>query len=325
MGISHGDSQRPFYKENEYMKIDGKYIWMDGKMLEFEKATIHFLNSALHYGLGVFEGIRCYDTERGAAIFRLPEHMKRLEDSAKILGFLQLPYTLEEMIDAARQVVIVNGFKECYIRPLIFHEDPEPSLNLITGYARLGIAAWSWPNFLGSAAMENGVRANVSSMTRHHINVMMTKAKITGNYANSGMAKTESKRLGFDEAIMLDPQGFVSECTGENIFLVRGNKIYTPPTTTILEGITRDSLITIAQDLGYTVIEQAISRDQLYISDEVFVCGTAAECVALREIDFRVIGSGKMGPVTRRIQQAYVSAIHGKHPRSAEWLDYLTP
>jgi branched-chain amino acid aminotransferase len=194
------------------------------------------------------------------------------------------------------------------------------NINVDGGTPHLGIATWAWGAYLGEAAIEAGIRANISSYTRHHINVMMTKAKIGGNYANSALAKTESVRLGFDEAIMLDPQGYVAECTGENIFVVRHGKIFTPPTTTILEGITRDSLIAIARDLGYEVTEQLISRDQLYIADEVFVCGTAAECIALREIDFRVIGSGKMGPMTRRIQHAYQAAIHGEDAGYRHWL-----
>jgi len=187
----------------------------------------------------------------------------------------------------------------------------------------VGIAVWEWKNYLGQEALENGIRANIASFTRHHPNVTMTKAKVTGNYANSVLAKTESVRLGFEEAIMLDPQGYVAECTGENLFLVRGGKVYTPLTAPVLEGITRDALVTLARDLGYEVIEQPIARDQLYVADEVFVCGTAAECIALREIDFRVIGAGKMGPVTRAVQQAFHAAIRGKHPRSAEWLDYV--
>jgi len=305
------------------MKVDGKYIWMDGKLVEFEKATVHFLNTALHYGLGVFEGIRCYDTERGPAVFRLREHMERLVDSAKILGFRELPYTVEELMSAAKQTIAANEFKECYIRPLIFYDCPEPNLSMDGGWARVGIATWGWGAYLGAEAMEKGVRANVSSYTRHHVNVMMTKAKITGNYANSTLAKTESGRLGFDEAIMLDPQGFVAECTGENIFLVRDRKVYTPPTTTILEGVTRDAVITLAGDLGYPVFEQPVSRDQLYIADEIFVTGTAAELIGVREIDFRVIGEGRTGPVTKEFQKVFHETIHGKHPRSAGWLDYV--
>ena len=305
------------------MGMESKYIWMNGELVEFERATIHFLTPALHYGVGVFEGIRCYATERGPAVFRLKEHAERLVNSAKVLGFRTLPYTAAEMAEAIRLTVSANGFDECYIRPLIYLADGGWNLTVDAGKASVGIAVWEWKNYLGQEALENGIRANIASFTRHHPNVTMTKAKVTGNYANSVLAKTESVRLGFEEAIMLDPQGYVAECTGENLFLVRGGKIYTPLTAPVLEGITRDALVTLARDLGYEVVEQPIARDQLYVADEVFVCGTAAECIALREIDFRVIGAGKMGPVTRAVQQAFHAAIRGKHPRSAEWLDYV--
>jgi branched-chain amino acid aminotransferase len=305
------------------MGMESKYVWMNGELVSFEKATLHFLTPALHYGVGVFEGIRCYATERGPAVFRLKAHSQRLIDSAKVLGFRELPYTADEIAEAIRLTVSANGFEECYIRPLIYLSDGGWNLNVDMGRASVGIAVWEWKNYLGPEALERGIRANIASFTRHHPNVMMTKAKITGNYANSVLAKTESVRLGFEEAIMLDPQGYVAECTGENLFLVRSDKIYTIPTAAILEGLTRDSIVTLAHDLGYEVIEQPISRDQLYLADEVFVCGTAAECIALREIDFRVIGNGRMGPVTRAVQQAYHAAIHGQHPRSAEWLDYV--
>jgi branched-chain amino acid aminotransferase len=299
------------------MGMESRYIWMDGKLVEFANATVHFLNVGLHYGMAVFEGIRCYSTDNGPAVFRLKEHAQRLIDSAHVLGMRDLPWTAEDVAEAIKQTVAANEFSECYIRPVIWLADGGWNINVDGAQPHLGIAAWAWGAYLGEAAIEAGIRANISSYTRHHVNVMMTKAKISGNYANSALAKTESVRLGFDEAIMLDPQGYVAECTGENIFVVRGGKIFTPPTTTILEGITRDALITIARDLGFEVIEQMISRDQLYIADEVFVCGTAAECIALREIDFRTIGSGKMGPVTRQIQQAYQAAIHGKLPKYA--------
>lgn len=305
------------------MSMESKYIWMNGELVEFEKATLHFLTPALHYGQGIFEGIRCYATDRGPAVFRLREHVERLMHSAFLFGFRSLPYNIEELTDAIRLTISANGFEECYVRPLIYLTGGGWNLNVDTGRAAVGIAVWEWTNYLGAEAMEKGVRANVSSYTRHHPNVMLTKAKVTGNYANSTLAKTESVRLGFDEAIMLDPQGYVAECTGENIFVVRSGKIFTPPTMAILEGITRDSLITIARDLGLEVIEQAISRDQLYLADEVFVSGTAAECIGLREIDFRVIGEGFTGPTTRLIQRSYHDAIHGKHPRSEEWLAYV--
>jgi len=305
------------------MGMESRYIWMDGKLVEYEKATVHFLNVGLHYGLAVFEGIRCYSTDQGPAVFRLQEHTRRLIDSAHVLGLRDLPWTADDVAEAIKQTIIANEFGECYIRPVIWLSEGGWNINVDGAKPHMGIATWAWGAYLGEAAIEAGIRANVSSYTRHHINVMMTKAKISGNYANSALAKTESVRLGFDEAIMLDPQGYVAECTGENIFVVRSGKIFTPPTTTILEGITRDALITIARDLGFEVSEQMISRDQLYIADEVFVCGTAAECIALCEIDFRTIGSGKMWPVTRQIQQAYQAAIHGKTPKYKGWLAYV--
>jgi branched-chain amino acid aminotransferase len=305
------------------MGIESKYIWMDGKMVPFENATVHFLNRTLHYGVGVFEGIRAYNTPDGPAVFRLKEHVERLFDSARVLGIRDLPFNEEEIRAAIKQTVAINGFAECYIRPLIHLGADSMGLNLDTGIPSIGIAVWEWGAYLGAEARANGVRANVSSFTRAHLNTVMTKAKISGNYPNSVLAKTESLRLGFDEAIMLDPQGYVSECTGENLFTVRSGRIITPPMAPVLEGITRDSVIAIARDLGYEVVEAQISRDQLYISDEVFVCGSAAEVIALREIDFRTIGSGKMGPVAGKIQQGYSEAIHGAHRFSPLWLDYV--
>jgi branched-chain amino acid aminotransferase len=305
------------------MALESKYIWMNGELVEFEKANVHFLTSTMHYGLGVFEGIRCYDTPKGPAVFRLKEHAQRLLDSVRVLDMPELPYSVEQVVDAILQTVKVNGFAECYIRPLVYLAEGGMGLNFIGAKAGLGIAVWEWGNFLGPEAMENGIRANISSFTRHHINVMMTKSKAAGNYVNSALAKTESLKLGFDEAIMLDPQGYVAECTGENIFLVRKGKIYTPPVATVLEGITRDSLLAVARGLGYDVLEQPISRDMLYTSDEVFVSGTAAEVVALSEIDFRVIGSGKTGPVTRALQKAFTAAVHGKDPQYETWLSFV--
>jgi branched-chain amino acid aminotransferase len=305
------------------MGMESKYVWMNGELVEYDKATVHFMTPALHYGVGVFEGIRAYRTDRGAAIFRLREHMERLVNSAKVLGFRSLPYSAEDLAEAARLVVSANGFDECYIRPLIYQAEGGWNLTVDGARVGVGISVWQWRNYLGQEALEAGIRANIASFTRHHPNVMMTKAKITGNYANSVLAKTESVRLGFEEAILLDPQGYIAECTGENLFVVKGGRLGTIPTAPVLEGITRDSIITLARDLGYEVVEQPISRDQLYVADEVFVCGTAAECIALREIDFRVIGAGKMGPVTRAVQQAYQAVIHGRGPRSAEWLAYV--
>lgn len=305
------------------MSTESKFIWMDGKMVPFENATVHFLNRTLHYGVGVFEGIRCYDTANGPAVFRLKEHVERLFDSARILGIRDMVFTEEQIRTAIKETVAINEFPECYIRPLVHLTADSMGLYLDTGTVSIGIAVWEWNSYLGEAAREAGVRANVSSFSRNNLNAVMTKAKITGNYPNSVLAKTESVRLGFDEAIMLDAQGYVAECTGENLFIVRNGKIITPPMAPVLEGITRDSLIQIAKGMGYEVVESPISRDQLYIADEMFVCGSAAEVIAIRELDFRTIGSGKMGPVTRQIQHAYTEAVHGRHPLSAGWLDYV--
>jgi branched-chain amino acid aminotransferase len=296
---------------------------MNDRLVPFGEAGVHFLTPALHYGVAVFEGIRCYRTDGDPAVFRLWEHSSRLLQSARILGFRTLPYTVEGVVDAIRKTVAANGFEECYIRPLMYLNGGGWNLNIDGGTPALGVAVWEWNNYLGAEALERGVRANISSFTRHHPNVMMTKAKIAGNYVNSFLAKTESVRLGFEEAIMLDPEGYVAECTGENLFVVRHGKIITPDLAPVLDGITRDAVVTLAGDCGIDVEVAPLSRDQLYGADEVFVCGTASEVIALREIDFRTIGKGTTGPVTRRIQEAYQAAIRGRHPRSEQWLDYV--
>jgi branched-chain amino acid aminotransferase len=305
--------------------MESKYTWLNGSLVPNEQATVPFMTNALHYGTAVFEGIRSYAAEGGPAIFRLREHVERLANSAYVLGIRELPYSVEQMTDAIRETVAANGLDSCYIRPLIYLS--QGGFNLVVDMAQVGfgVAVWEWNAYLGPEALEQGIRANISSFTRHHPNVMMTKAKISGNYANSVLARTESLRLGFEEAIMLDPYGLVAECTGENLFVVRQGKIVTPPTTAVLEGLTREAVILLAGDLGYEVIEQPISRDQLYIADEVFVCGTAAEVVGLREIDFRKIGAGVSGPVTRALQHAFTETVYGRGARSAEWLDYVKP
>ncbi len=299
-----------------------KHVWIDDQLQDISKATVPFLNAGLHYGISVFEGIRCYSTDRGPAVFRLWEHVDRLLDSAHVIGFRNLGFTRDQISHAIEQTVTANGFPACYIWPLIFLDG---GMNMIidSGRPRLMVAVWEWSTFFSSDAKEKGVRANVPSLTRLHPNVSITKAKISGNYVGSVMAKTESVRLGFDEAIMLDPSGYVAECTGENLFVVRNGIIYTVPKSSILEGITRDSLMTLAADLGYEVVEEQISRDQLYIADEVFVCGTAAEVISIREIDFRTIGDGKAGPVARALQKAFHDVTCGKHSRSDEWLAYV--
>ncbi len=301
------------------MANPAKYVWLDQGLKDAAQSGVPIVNAGLHYGFSVFEGIRCYATADGPAVFRLEEHVDRLLDSALIVGFRDLPWTRDSLIEAIYKTISANKFAACYIRPLIYLDG---AMNLVvdSGRPRLIIAVWEWTAFLGAEAKERGIRANISSFTRLHPNIMMTKAKVSGNYVSSILAKTESQRAGFDEAIMLDPQGYVAECTGENIFLVRNNVIYTPARGAILEGITRDSLLALARDLGHNVVEEPISRDQLYIADEVFVCGTAAEVVGLREIDFRAIGNGKTGPVTRALQVEFEKLSGGRHERSAEWL-----
>ena len=305
------------------MGMESKYIWKNGELVEFEKATVHMLTAALHYGAAVFEGIRAYQTDKGPAVFRLREHAERLIESAEIFGFRNLPYTGDDITQAVKDTVRANGFSECYIRPLLYLTGGAWNLNIDAGRPEVMIAVWEWKNYLGEEALAKGIRANISSYTRHHPNVSMTKAKIAGNYVNSILAKTESERLGFQEAIMLDPQGYIAECTGENLFVVRKGKIFTPSTAPVLEGITRHSVSTIANDLGYEVAEAAISRDQLYNADEVFVCGTAAEVIGLCEIDFRKIGDGRSGKVTRDIQNVYHDAIRGKLAKYEHWCDYV--
>ncbi|MBX3035574.1 MAG: branched-chain amino acid transaminase [Anaerolineales bacterium] len=305
------------------MGMESKFIWKNGELVPFEQATLHFLTPALHYGAAVFEGIRSYNTPKGPAIFRLREHVERLFDSARVLGFRELPWTVDETIKAHKDTVRANGFTDCYVRPLIYLDGGGWNLNVDYGKPSFMIAVWEWNNYLGEEALAKGIRANISSFTRHHPNVSMTKAKIAGNYVNSVLAKTESERNGFQEAILLDPQGYIAECTGENLFMVRDGKIITPSTAPVLEGITRQSIYTIAKDLGYEVIEMPVSRDQLYNADEVFVCGTAAEVIGLSEIDFRKIGDGKSGKITREIQNVYHDAIRGKVAKYESWCDYV--
>lgn len=305
------------------MGMESKYIWMDGELVEFAKATVHILNPAMHYGAAVFEGIRAYNTAKGPAVFRLREHAERLLDSAHVFGIREFAFSVDDIVKAVKETVRANEFTDCYIRPLLYLKGGAWNLNVDAGQPALAIAVWQWSNYLGEEALAKGIRANISSYTRHHPNVSMTKAKIAGNYVNSFLAKTESERLGFQEAIMLDPQGYVGECTGENLFVVRHGKLITPVTAPVLEGITRHTIFTIAKDLGHEVLERPISRDQLYTADEVFVCGTAAECIGLSEIDFRKIGDGKTGPVTREIQNVYHDLIRGKVEKYEEWCEYV--
>ena len=303
------------------MNLESKFVWMNGALVPHEKAVVPFLTPALHYGTAVFEGMRAYGTPRGPAIFRLKDHITRLFASARIFGFTDLPWTEAEVIAGSKAVVGENGFTECYVRPLIFAASGHMGLNLLGIVPGIGIAAWEWKGFVSAEAEAKGLRANVSSFTRHHPNVMMTKSKLAGNYGNSVMARTESARLGFDEALMLDPTGLVAEGTGENLFIVRNGVIYTPHRATVLEGLTRDSVITLARELGHEVREEPLSRDQLYLADEIFVCGTAAEVLGIRELDFRPIGKGSRGPITTQLAEAFQRAARGGDKRHLDWID----
>jgi len=299
-----------------------KQIWMDGEFVDWDNARVHVLSHTLHYGLGAFEGIRCYDTVRGPAIFRLPEHVDRLMDSAHIAG-LKVPFTRDQLADAIVETVKVNELRECYIRPLIYLGYGEMGINNAGNPVCVSIAVWPWGAYLGEDALTQGIRVRVSSFTRHHVNVMMTKAKIVGNYANSQLAKMEAVNSGYDEAIMLDPQGNVAEGSGENIFIVRGGALKTPPLTAILEGITRNSIVDLARHMGILVHESIFSRDELYIANEAFFTGTAAELTPIREVDNRIIGSGGPGPVTAKLQEAFFRIVQGKDDAFQEWLTYL--
>lgn len=300
--------------------VKADFMWLNGSLIPFKQATVHLLNPTMHYGPGVFEGIRCYPTPRGPAVFRLREHMERFLNSIHVLGFDDIGYEVEDLCQAVHRTINANQFTSCYVRPLMYLEGPL-KLNLDACRPNVAIAAWEWGALLGEASLDAGIRMMVSSFTRMHPNASMTKAKVNGQYVNSMLAKTLALRAGFDEAIMLDPEGYVAECTGENLFLIRDKVLYTPLSAAVLEGITRDTIMTLADDAGYRVMETKVSRDQLYVADEAFLCGTAAEIVPVREIDYRRIGNGRMGPITRSLQQAYFETVRGNGPRSAEWID----
>ncbi len=300
-----------------------KKIWMDGAMVDWDKAQVHVLVHSLHYGTGYFEGIRCYLLHDGhSAIFRLAEHVRRFFDSGQILGF-PLPYGPDEIEQAILQVVQANGLKECYIRPLAFVGSGEMGLYAPDNPIHVVIAAWKWGAYLGEDGIKNGIRVKVSSYTRHHVNVAMTKSKISGNYVNSVLAKNEVKQAGYDEAIMLDTEGYVSEGSGENIFIIRQGRIKTTPHTSILPGITRDCVLTIARDRGIVVNEDRFTRDELYVADEIFLTGTAAEVTPVREVDDRKIGTGRPGPLTQDLQKFFFNVTKGKEKKYSDWLTRL--
>lgn len=302
--------------------IKADYIWFNGELIPWDKAQVHVLTHTLHYGLGVFEGIRCYNTPKGPAIFRCQEHIERLLNSAHIMK-MKVPFRLEEIRKGMFETIKANNLKECYIRPIIFYGVGAMGLNPLNNPVELAIICWSWGAYLGEEGMQKGIRCKISSFTRHHVNIAMTKAKVCGNYVNSQLAKIEALEDGYDEALMLDVDGTVAEGSGENLFIVRKGVIKTPPVTGILEGITRKSILELAEARQYPVREEKIPRDELYISDEAFLCGTAAEVTPIREVDRRIIGEGKPGPITQRLQEDFFKAARGEDTRYEKWLDYV--
>ncbi|MEE2665721.1 MAG: branched-chain amino acid transaminase [Myxococcota bacterium] len=303
--------------------VQGEAIWLDGKFVAWDEARVHVLTHTLHYGLGVFEGIRCYRTSDGrSAVFRLSEHIDRLFDSAHI-NLLDVPFPREQVLEACLETLRRNHLDEGYIRPLVFLGAGAMGLNPGSNPVRVAVIAWEWGAYLGKEGMERGIRAKVSTFSRQHVNAKMTKGKTCGDYVNSILAKREALLDGYDEAIMLDTQGLVSEATGENLFTVRGGVVKTPPLPTVLDGITRNSVIEIARDADIEVVEAPITRDELYIADEVFLTGTAAEVTPIREIDRRAVGEGRRGPVARQLQESFFRAAKGEDERYVRWLTHL--
>lgn len=297
-----------------------KKIWFDGKFVNWDDANVHVLTHTLHYGLGVFEGMRCYKcSDSSSAIFRLREHIKRMMGGLKILA-MKSPYTEDEIVDACIKTVEVNGLKECYVRPIMFCGDGAMGLYAVNP-TRAAVIVWPWGAYLGDSALDKGVRAKISSFNRHHVNVQMVQGKIIGQYVTSILAKREVIQMGYDEAIMLDVNGYVAEGTGENIFVVRNGVIRTPPfSSPILAGITRDSVLCLARDMGLDVREETFTRDYLYLCDEVFMTGTAAEITPIREVDDREINGGHPGPITQKLQKAFFDAVRGNNLQHKEWL-----
>ncbi len=298
-------------------------IWLNGELVAWEDAKVHVLTHGLHYGTGVFEGERCYDTAHGPAIFRHHDHLERLFRSAE-LYYMPIPYTLEELRTATHELIAANELRECYIRPIAFRGYGQMGLYPLDAPVEVSIAVWPWGAYLGEASKNNGVRAKVSSWRRIPHDALVPHAKATGQYLNSVLAKIEASKAGYEEAILLNAHGFVCEGSGENIYVLREGEILTPPQTAgILDGITRKSVIQIARDLGYEVVEREIARAELVLADEAFLTGTAAELVAVREVDDHPIGDGRPGPITREIQSAFDGVLHGRDPRYADWLDVV--
>ena len=294
-------------------------IWQDGKLVPWREATTHVLTHTLHYGMGVFEGVRAYDAKQGTAIFRLQEHTDRLFRSAHILK-MPMPFDKETLNEAQRTVVRENKLSSAYIRPMCFYGSEGMGLRADNLKVHVIVAAWEWGSYLGDENMEKGIRIKTSSFTRHHVNITMCKAKANGNYMNSMLALNEAMTSGYDEALLLDTEGFVAEGSGENIFIVRNGVLYTPDLTSALEGITRDTIVTLAQEAGLTVREKRITRDEVYVADEAFFTGTAAEVTPIRELDDRAIGNGGRGPITELLQTQYFDQVYGRRKQYPEWL-----
>jgi len=298
---------------------DGK-IWMDGKLVEWRDAKVHVLTHTMHYGCGVFEGVRAYNPVNGTAVFRLQEHTERLFNSAKILR-MKMPFTQEQVNEAQKEVVRANKLESCYIRPLAWIGDKKLGVSPKGNTIHLMVAAWAWGAYLGEEGMKRGIRVKTSSYSRHHVNITMTQAKAVSNYSNSILANTEATDDGYDEALLLDSAGFVSEGAGENIFVIKSGVIYTPDLSAgALNGITRNTVLHIAKDLGLEVVQKRITRDEVYIADEAFFTGTAAEVTPIRELDRVEIGSGSRGPITEKIQSAFFDIVNGRNPKYAHWL-----
>ncbi|HCG78145.1 MAG TPA: branched chain amino acid aminotransferase [Oceanospirillales bacterium] len=294
-------------------------IWLDGELVDWRDAKVHVLTHTLHYGMGVFEGVRAYETDQGAAIFRLQEHTDRLFRSAHILN-MKLPYTREELNEAQRAAVRENNLDSAYIRPMAFYGSEGMGLRADNLKVHVMVAAWEWPAYMGEEAKTQGIKIRTSSYTRHHVNITMCKAKANGNYINSMLALREAIDSGCEEALLLDNEGYVAEGSGENFFLVRDSIIYTPELTSCLDGITRKTIIEMAQSLGYEVREKRITRDEVYVADEAFFTGTAAEVLPIQSLDGRIIGKGCRGPVTEKLQTMYFDTVTGKKPFNAEWI-----
>ncbi len=295
------------------------FIWMDGKLVPWRDATTHVLTHSLHYGLSVFEGVRAYKTEQGTAIFRLKEHTERLINSAHIY-MMKIPYSLEQLMEAQKEVVRANKLESCYLRPIAFYGSEKMGVSPRGAQVHVAIAAWPWGAYLGEEGLEKGIRVKTASFARHHVNVTMPRAKVATTYANSILANLEATQDGYDEALLLDTMGFVAEGAGENVFVIKNGTIYEPQITSGLCGITRETVIRLAADLGYQVVSKPITRDDIYIADEAFFTGTAAEVTPIRELDNRVIGAGKRGPITTKLQARFFDLVNGRLPEYADWL-----